>query len=630
MLQLIKKIERLLNVELAPYKYDEREENAYRSYQGKLTELYLNNLDIDTFADIKQIYGLTIKNATVSSLSVLLQVNVYRLTLENVVFKNTNDSIITNDTLQNITFTNIYFNAKNLRNCTDLKFAFFHDCKIENLYEISCLPKLYQLHFDNITLGKLEKPKLSSASRHRILDISNMQFNDIAMWLPFANIKYLMVHNCHIQSMSNLYCFEKLESFELDSDSIIENTEFTNHKHQSIKCEVKQGTRSIDLQQLFPIVNYVNELSFCNFKEKEIHHIEKFKSVTALVFEKSEVYLDAFIQIASQINTVSIQDSSFKSTKHLKQFTNLTTVDTNSDDLGIKSLKELIPLKDQLKKFVSWDSECEDLECINEFSRLEYLQISGVSLSVAAQILKMKSLKHLYLYVGIKEEEDKNKENPVFSLQHLTNLERLNVSFADVSYTGFEHLKKLKGLKIEYGGNEINSFPKMDSLERLNIQGEGKINISLEKFPNLKELKVEGQDINLILNHPQLEILEIPYINKVAFLVEVPNLKRLHLPKTDAFSDVFKRTPNLIYLDFLEFEKDNLDFLKPLQQLEYVNLMNGTVSNISALNALPNLKEANLYGLQHLEKQLEQPEVAVYLWINRTPFYVYEEDDLWI
>ncbi|MCH2229182.1 MAG: hypothetical protein MK105_02465 [Crocinitomicaceae bacterium] len=628
--QKIKKIERLLKVKLAPHQYGKREENAYSLHQDKVNELYLNNLDIDTFADIKEIYGLTIKNATVSSLSTLLQVNIYRLTLENVVFKNTEDSIITNDTLRNITYTNTNFNAKHLSNCTDLKFVFFHDCKIENLYEICSLPKLYQLHFDNVTLAKLEKSKFPPAPRHWSLDISNMQFNDIEMWLPFANIKYLRLHNCHIKSISNLYCFKKLEAFDIDSDCVIENTELTNHKHQHIRCEITQGKQPINLQHLFPIANYINQISFCDFKEKQLQHIEKFKYLNTLVFDKSTMHLDAFLPIASQIKTINIQDSYFKPTQNLKQFTCLSTFETNAmDDLGLTSLKELLPIKHQLKTFISFD-ECEDLESISEFSKLEFLQINGIELCAATQILKLSSLKHLYFYVNLNEEEEnKHQERPILSLENLTNLERLNVTDSDVDHTGFEHLKQLKALRIDCGVDELNSFPKMERLERLNIEGEGNIIISLERFPNLKELKVGGTNVTLTINLPLLEILEILYVTEVTYLSKMPQLKKLRLPQTTDVAAIFKLTHNLRYLHFEDFEQENLEFLKPLQQLEYLNL-DGKVADISTLNSLNNLKEVNLSGLEHLESQLENAEHAVYYPGFRLRFHVYEEDDLWI
>lgn len=630
MSEIIKKIERILSVKLAPHQYGKRVENAYHLHNGKLHELYLNNLEIETFEDVKKVYGLTIKNATISSLSELLRLNIYRLTLENVVFKNSNESIIANDTLQHVRFKNTYFNAQHLRNCADLKFAFFYDCKIENLYETSRFPKLYQLSLDNITWDTLEKSNLPPTQNDPSLTISNMQFDDIAIFSPFANITSLTVINCHIKSISNLYCFKKLENFEIDSDSIIENTEFTTHKHQAISCEITQGTQPIDLQYLFPIANHINKLSFCNLKEKQLYHIEKFNMVNTLVFDKSDAYLDAFLPIASQIKTIFIQDSSFKETKHLEQFINLTTIETNAmDDLGVKNLKELLPIKNQLKTFVSFDDECENFEFINEFSALEYLKIVSVSLSVATQILKLKSLKHLYLHVNIDEEEE-NQEKPLLNINNLTNLERLNISYRDINVIGYEDLKQLKSLRIENGVDEINSFPRMEHLERLNFEGQGKINISSERFPNLKELKIEGTDINLTLNLPKLEILEIPYINHIDALGEMPNLKRLYLPKTNTFSNIFKNTPNITHLHFEEFERDDLEFLQPLKKLKYLNLLNGTVSNISALNALPNLKEVNLSGLDHLESQLENPEKAVYLWINRRHFHVYDEDNLWI
>ncbi|WP_108868558.1 hypothetical protein [Aquimarina aquimarini] len=626
--QIIKKIEKKLSITLEPYQYREREENAYEIRQGKIHELYLNDVEIESFEEIKEIYGLTIKNSRVRSLSELLKLNVYRLTIENIIFNNIDHPITVNDTLLNFRIESTYFNAKSLSKCTSLKFAFFYDCKIENVYEISCFPKLHQLHFRNIEFGKIGIVDSTPAENHSIFDISDMTFENINFFLPFVNIKNLRISNCHIKSISSLHKFKKLQRFEIDSDSTIENTEFTKHNHQNICCEITQGKQPIDLQKLFPIINYIDKLSFHSFKESKLYFIENFTKVTSLIFEKSDIYLDAFLPIASQIETLSIQDSSFKETKHLKEFTKLSTIETNSDDLGIQSLKELFPLKKQLKSLVSWDEEFKDLEYINEFSALEYLQIGSVEISAAIQILKLIHLKHLYLYVDLGE--DDNKENLVLDLKNLTKLESLNISYEQVNATGYEYLKQLKSLKIEYGINVINSFPRMESLERLNIEGEGRIDISLEQFPNLRELKVEGLDVNLSLNLPRLEILEIPNINNIDFQVEMPNLKRLYLPKTNNFLEIFKKTPNITHLDFEEFEQDDLTVLKPLKKLEYLNLLRGTVSDIRILNSLPRLKEVNLSGLKHLEYQLKESKTAVYYWINRRHFFVYKEDDLWI
>ncbi|WP_435263868.1 hypothetical protein [Tenacibaculum sp. nBUS_03] len=634
----VKELEDILGVKLEPYEYEKREKNSYQIYkqfnQDKdIHKLYLNNLHIESFNNVNNIFGLTIKDATISSLSELLKIkNLYRLTLENVSFENSDNEIILNETLLNITIRNTTFNAVSLINCIALKFAFFTNCKIDHSYAISELPKIYQLEFNNCSLEKLEHyTKHSNYSKnHQWLRISNMTFENINSFICFQETKNITLINCNIKYISDLYLFEKLDSFHIDSNTNTEYTAKTTHKHQKIYCKILQSEQVINLKNIFPIIHYIDKLHFENLKVDKLDFIENFINVKYLSFDKSDVYLDSFLDISSNIETLNLQDSTFKKTKYLTKFTKLINIETNSET-GINSLKELLPLKDQLKTFISFDDEFKDIDIINQFQQLDLLKVNGAESSSLNQILSMENLKSLYLYIDFEEKE----EITTINLKELKNIERLNLCNHNVNYEGFKHLKELKSLRVKYDFQKISPLPTLEKLERLQIDGEEKITLSSKEFPNLKELSIQGDNI-IKIELTNLEILECPYVKHFNSFGKMLNLKKLYIQDTDKLSEILTNTPNLTHLRIDELKQTNFSILKSLQKLEYLDFsneylsLNENIIDITALNYLLNLKEVNLFGFKKLENQLNNPEIAVYRGIGQIHFHIYEEDDLWI
>lgn len=631
----IKKLEKLLGIKLQPYEYGEREKNSYKINKqfNKIHELYLNEVHLENFDNIIDISGLTIKDSTVNSLSELLKLKkLYRLTLENVIFEDFGNKTILNETLLNITIKNVNFNAVNLINCIGIKFASFSNCKIDNSYALSKLPNLYQLDFNNCKLEKLESNSKNTSNSRNLqwLDISNMTFENIQSFLCFQKTKSIRLTNCNVKSISDLYLFKELESFHIDSNTNIEYTDKTTYRHSSIYCEILQSEQVINFKNIFPIIHYIDKLHLENLKVDRLELIENFINVKHLSFEKSDVYLDSFLDLSSNIETLRLQDSTLKKTKYLDKFTKLKTIETNSGEGGIDSLKELLPLKNQLKTLISFDDELKDLGIINNFQQLELLQINGAESKALGQILSLEQLKHLYLYVDFDDDEE-----ITINLKNLKSIDRLNFSNYNVTYKGFEHLKELKALRVAYDFQKINPFPKMEKLERLQFKGEGEITISSKEFPNLRELKIEGDAI-IALDVPSLEILECPYIKDFSEVTEMPNLKKLCIKETDKLSDVLHKVPNLTHLQIKDFKRTNLDVFTVLRKLEYFDFSNEyldsneNIIDIKALNSFPNLKEANISGLEKLESQLNNPEIAVYFRMPYIHFHIYKEDDLWI
>ncbi len=621
----INRLEEVLGIKLEPYKYGERIENAYSIFKDRI-DLHLNNVSVNNLGGVKNIHNLTIKNSIISDLTELLKTNIRVLNLENATIKS--DKPYTNNTLTTLYIRNTNFNARGLKKCLELKILFFTDCTIYNSYKIAEIPKLYQVKFDRCKLEQLEKHTISSSEKHWFLDIANMSFDNINSFLCFKNVIRIGLENCKIKSISDLYLFKNIEEFDIDSNTSIENTEKTIFEHNKIKCNITQKEQEINLKNLFSIAHYIDTLNFINLTRKKLNCIEEFTNVKHLSFEESDVFLDCFLKIASNIETLKLDESTFEKTECIDKFTKLTSIFTNSSEKGIYSLKELLPIKHQLKSFISFDDELKDVEIINEFQKLELLQLCGIKCGGLAQILTLGNLKHLYLDINLEEDD-----TLTIDLGKLKSIERLNLC-NDTLYIGFEHLTKLKSLRVESNFQKISPLPKMEKLDRLHFEGKGEIKLSSKEFPNLRELKIEGE-ILITLDLPSLEILEMSGETKIKDLGKLPNLKKMSINQVEDFEKVFKETPNLKYIKFQGMEQEDLQAVQQLKNIEYIDLYDeiyseNKITDISVLNKLLNLKEVNLANKEHLSNQLDEKSKAVYHWLNTTHFKVYEEDDLWI
>lgn len=640
----IQQIEEILGIKLEKKRYgksyDPNQKNTYSLRREHIESLRLDNVVIDDFATLlphlEKLSHLKINDSTIQNFSELLSLRYADLRLNKVIFKN-NDCDITGALPRHLIFSNMQLDAVCLRGITKnnvegFRQTEFKNCHIDNIQEIDNLDQISLLIFDNITFT--HQPKEASKKATRRLMIHNTNFADVA-FLPFSDsIENIEFENCQIGSIAGLTRFPKLDEIRIDSDTTIEDKSSPENPFQNeITCIITQGKRPLDLREIISLKDAIYTLHLHNYEERSIDFIGEFKNVKHLSFYESKAYIDAFLPIAKQIETISFTQSIIKKYNYFGYFKNLVSLESTNydeDNRGLSTFKKIRPLKRQLKVLEIYDHQkIHASHLIKEFTALESLKIAyEVPVQTAEYILTLQNLKKLSLSI---EEKDYT-----LSLEKLKKLEFLILE-ADNDFVGFEHLTQLKSLKIGDSIStpviDVNALPRMESLQRLNLVSYDYEIKGLAQFPNLEALRLKGAPKVQLGKLEKLKVLSLENSSIEGFSTfeELPSLEKLDLSSiyNKLNLEGFHKFRNLQYLTFLESEVDDISHLEPLKKLEYLDLYCTAVSDVQVLNTLPNLKEVNLavLGSKNLEKQLEKPEIAIYCGLPAICIWIWEEDE---
>lgn len=612
-----------------------------------LQYLHLKDVDIEDFSKflpyLVKVTKVKLTNCTIANFSELLKIErCSSFTLDNVTFRN-NECNVTTGFPYEIRFSNMSFDAGCFNSFhisssgKGHKHLFITNCHIDNIQEISTIKGLYSLHLDNITFT-CNPTKVKEKSIYMI-HIFNSKFEDIS-FIPFKkSVTDIEFKNCRIGSFNGISEFEKLEEIEMTTDTVVENKEeLENPFNKEITCQFIKAEKPFRLKNAVSLRNYINELSFTDFKAKKIKNLENFEMVKTLSFDKSEFYVDAFLPIANQIQKVKMRDSEIKKHNYFRSFVNLKSFESlcfSRESKEIKNFSKLLPLKDQLTSLDFYDHDEIDKKApdypIGQFTSLETLELGyDISAKTGKSIMQLKKLKKLKISTV--------KTKQIFDLGHLKKLEFL-IFNSRTKFIGFENLKRLKSLKIINDKKfDLRTLPKIESLKRLNLYGNDSKMKGFSRFPNLEFLSLQGVGKVNLKPLKKLKVLDLYNSNITDFssFGNMPFLEKLDLSCIQNNIDLKEmyKFPNLKWLGFLESEElDDISGLEPLKKLERLDLFQTNVTDVKVLNTLPNLKEVNLavknYKL-NLKAQLDRPEIAAYYALPSVMFFIWKEDEFGI
>lgn len=331
-------------------------------------------------------------------------------------------------------------------------------------------------------------------------------------------------------------------------------------------------------------------------------------------------------------------------------------------DLHFENFDALSSLFDTIKKLEIYLGctfhEKTLFENLKKFTALETLCIETASLKSANEILSLKNLKNLDLWVSINPETHHNdtyelnittlsnlknlglycsheNSSNTFIIQGIENLNNLKVlsleSNCEIEINGLSRLTKLNKLKLF--NIDIKSIPYINSLKTLYCSHSSLNDFHCSgKFPNLENLKIEGFTNLNLGTLKKLKILvmgaeEFDLKNTTCFN-HLPNLEQLSL--TNCNISILKNLGQLKNLKMLNLSENhelcNIDELESLKALERLNLYDNKISDVRMLNRLPNLKQVNL-AENKIEKeeilyQLNNPDIACFLGFPKVPFII--------
>jgi len=290
--------------------------------------------------------------------------------------------------------------------------------------------------------------------------------------------------------------------------------------------------------------------------------LQSLKNVKSIKIAGNKISQDSINELSSLNNVESIyldnsqfdENLSFSPLKNAKKLVHLAL---NSYYQDIYSFPESVC---QIKNLKSLDLSCYNLDtiskCISNLNKLQILDLSFNEItSIPKEINKLTKLVELIM--------EENKLTSVPSLEKLTNLEKLNLSYNEIKSISISGLSKLQ--EIDLSSNKISS-------------------ISFKNLSNLKLLKLNEN-----------EIASIP-----SSLTQLKNLETLILNYNN-ISSIPSHIKNLSKLKKLDLTNNRItsiqETLGKLKYLEELYLSNNKI-NGSLPQSLNNLKELKIIDLQ--------------------------------
>lgn len=681
----IRKIEDALDIVLEKEDNTKKYQNSYYNYYKDIRGLTLCNLEFKNFNALlslsQSLEYLTLVDCVVEELSGLSQLKRLRnLTLDGCNLNGAYGPEVQEEDTFHHNFQSVEIKNMELKHLTVLRpisqnihYLEFSNCQIQNLYEINLFSSIYRMTFNACKITFSAKDIIYKASVDKwigSMTFCNMQLNKLHKILPITKgMKSLTLQNVTVDSLECINSMPKFSLICIDSATTVKSRvipTLQSNSHKKVECEILEAKKDIDpeekqkfdLEKLASIAPYIQKLSLDHARLKNIQFSGSFPQLKELEFAAIEVNLKQFLPLAHQIQKFKLEGTKLKNLKYLQDYTQLTELETNERNIDgkikrpLKNLKRLLPLKKQLKKLIIWEDNLKGVEYLEEFTSLESLRmIDSISGKTAKITFNLPSLKKLNISVHA-------KNGSTFNLNNLTQLEGLAIySSKKITLSGLEHLTKLKHLdlegdrlkiiginqlqKLEYFGcnaaTNINKIKEIKSLKILELDIDWNFKIKgLEQFPNLEKLSISGGDKTSTLGYlPKLKVLCPGTSEKSKDMYKgLPNLEELDLDY-----NYMKELPdfsNLKKLKVLNLSENhdlvNIEEMRHLKSLEQVNFYDTNISDISVLNGLEHLYEVNLCGIgisfEEARKQLDKPEIAVYLGRPAVPFIIWRRVSL--
>ena len=277
----------------------------------------------------------------------------------------------------------------------------------------------------------------------------------------------------------------------------------------------------------------------------------------------SKLEKDFDIEI-TQLQNLSKRENSFD----LDEQNNVTSLHLH--DLEIDSLDFIRPLNDHLKELSITGTSIENISILEDFTRLEYLNLSyNPLINQSLSSLRKLKLKQLHLRC--------TRISDTTVLGEINDLEKLFLGGSDLleDIVGLEGLTNL--IQLEINHTNISSFKNVHVGNSLRfLSAESTINkiSGLERFPHLEEL--------YLMSH---------YFEKIEGLDHLSSLKRLNLFGT-GLSEI-EGLDNLTNLEVLDIGDNEISEIKGLENLKKLKKLSIGFNELKAVK--------NLDGLSQLE-----------------------------
>jgi protein phosphatase 1 regulatory subunit 7 len=282
---------------------------------------------------------------------------------------------------------------------------------------------------------------------------------------------------------------------------------------------------------------------------------------------------DFINKIESQLDTEIIKSKSRVLGKNSAVFDTLGNIrELYLYEVGLKDLKHLLPIADQLNELSLEFCSISSLELLKEFPNL-------VSLNLHGNLLDNSDIKNIRFLDGLRKLDiGGNRIDDTTSLGEVVSLEELCLSGSDdlTEVKGLQGLNRLSYLNLALTMIEdIKKIEVHSQIISLDLKGSEIKKISnLDRFSKIESLRLNGNPISKIEGLDNLKSLK-----KL-------NLSSLNLKKVEGLD-------SLVNLEILDLNNDDLfkiEGLDNLMNIKQVNLNENNISRVENLDELINLE----------------------------------------
>ena len=467
---------------------------------GQLEELRMGGVRLNNIAQISELSGLaklTIYNYTgLTDFENLPISNLQELTLGNAdiskINLSSNNNKITNLCLNNCKANDLSF----LQNKTKLESLSLDDNNIEDISVLSTLTNLNNLSLNNNKIKNISV--LENLNKLENLYLRNNYITDISSiknlnCLQYVDLSQNPINPLQTENAETLQTLENQQTYISIDD--VDQSEPINFKDKNLEQKIIEAGYDRDKNGIITIneMEQIYYLSIHDYQKPltDISELQYAINLTNLSVNLNTKDISVLSNL-TKLNNLSITSSKENKIDNISALANLTNLQYLS--FGDTDIKDISPLENltNLTNFTVYsngsgknDDGIKDISVISNFSKLQYLQLSGQSFSDISCLENLNDLKSIWL--------NNNKITDISAIGNLKNLESIYLSsnyIEDISsILEWKCVNKLTSLQL--GSNKIIDITLLPNImtKLTNITDLGLQNNSFEDISVISQLK---------------------------------------------------------------------------------------------------------------------------------------------
>ena len=485
----------------------------------------LSKLDFKNFGQLEELRmgGVRLNNiAQISELSGLAKLTIYNYTgltdFENLPISN----------LQELTLGNADISKINLSSNNKITNLCLNNCKANDLSFLQNKTKLESLSLDDNNIEDISV--LSTLKNLNNLSLNNNKIKNISVLENLNKLENLNLRNNYITDISSIKNLNCLHYVDLSQNPI-----------NPLQTENAETLQTLENQQTYISIDDVDQSEPINFKDKNLEQkiieagYDRDKNGIITINEMGQIYYLLINDYQKPLTDIS----------ELQYAINLTNLSVNLNTKDISVLSNLTKLN-HLSITSSKENKVDNISALANLTNLQYLSFGETDIK---DISPLGNLTNLIDFAVYSNSNDKNENGikDISVIANFTKLEYLHISgqsFSDIS--ALENLTDLKSIGLNNNKiSNISAIKKLENLESVYLSSN-----YIEDISPILEWKCANKVTSLQLNSNRItDITLLPNI-----MTKLTNITDFWL-QNNSFEDisVIRQLKNLNNFSSLKF-----------------------------------------------------------------------------